>query len=388
MKKSDEEKILDTINKQPDRKEKKEEKESKKEAEEEFDLDEALNEPAFVDFLAKFPDAETMEMVEGNKKIMERYFAFKDQKQLSKALKGVFVNQINLESGVQMNEGEFDNVDEYIEKMSIEDQGRFEKVLKSKQMFERSIEELQKTQLETKEILGKLNKSDLQEKIKDLKYVKSSNFIKTLFDKEARDKKKGILEKYEISGSDAKEALEIETKKVETLEKLESLQQVVLKQFVKAQETLLSKELEPLQEARQKVLEKIMSDLAIVDGKNEKANVEELDKVAEKIRSVEASGNYIPEYEENLEMLKKDLEEMTKKLLERKIEETVLSFTNNKISTLEASLQTTFEKMTGRGLKTPENKELVLKKLMDLAEAEKSLPKKLLIKRIIIKFKK
>lgn len=386
--KSDEEKILDTINKQPDRKGRKEEKESKKEAEEEFDLDEALNEPAFVDFLAKFPDAETMEMVEGNKKIMERYFTFKDQKQLSKALKGVFVNQINLESGVQMNEGEFDNVDEYIEKMSIEDQGRFEKVLKSKQMFERSIEELQKTQLETKEILGKLNKSDLQEKIKDLKYVKSNNFIKTLFDKEARDKKKGILEKYEISGSDAKEALEIETKKVETLEKLESLQQVVLKQFVKAQETLLSKELEPLQEARQKVLEKIMSDLAIVDGKNEKANVEELDKVAEKIRSVEASGNYIPEYEENLEMLKKDLEEMTKKLLERKIEETVLSFTNNKISTLEASLQITFEKMTGRGLKTPENKELVLKKLMDLAEAEKSLPKKLLIKRIIIKFKK
>lgn len=386
--KSDEEKILDTINKQPDRKGRKEEKESKKEAEEEFDLDEALNEPAFVDFLAKFPDAETMEMVEGNKKIMERYFTFKDQKQLSKALKGVFVNQINLESGVQMNEGEFDNVDEYIEKMSIEDQGRFEKVLKSKQMFERSIEELQKTQLETKEILGKLNKSDLQEKIKDLKYVKSNNFIKTLFDKEARDKKKGILEKYEISGSDAKEALEIETKKVETLEKLESLQQVVLKQFVKAQETLLSKELEPLQEARQKVLEKIMSDLAIVDGKNEKANVEELDKVAEKIRSVEASGNYIPEYEKNLEMLKKDLEEMTKKLLERKIEETVLSFTNNKISTLEASLQITFEKMTGRGLKTPENKELVLKKLVDLAEAEKSLPKKLLIKRIIIKFKK
>ena len=386
--KSDEEKILATINKQPDREEIKEEEKSKKEAEEEFDLDEALNEPAFVDFLAKFPDAETMEMVEGNKKIMERYFTFKDQKQLSKALKGVFVNQINLESGVQMNEGEFDNVDEYIEKMSIEDQGRFEKVLKSKQMFERSIEELQKTQLEIKEILGKLNKSDLQEKIKDLKYVKSNNFIKTLFDKEARDKKKGILEKYEISGSDAKEALEIETKKVETLEKLESLQQVVLKQFVKAQETLLSKELEPLQEARQKVLEKIMSDLAIVDGKNEKANVEELDKVAEKIRSVEASGNYIPEYEENLEMLKKDLEEMTKKLLERKIEETVLSFTNNKISTLEASLQITFEKMTGRGLKTPENKELVLKKLMDLAEAEKSLPKKLLIKRIIIKFKK
>jgi hypothetical protein len=128
---------LKEINKQPDRKERKETAEARKKEEEEFDLDEALNNPEFVEFLAKFPDAENLKMTDNDEKIQERYFRFKDQKELSKSLKTVFVGQIELESGMKMTQEDFSSVDEYISQLSIEKTDKFEAVLNSKKMFER-----------------------------------------------------------------------------------------------------------------------------------------------------------------------------------------------------------------------------------------------------------
>lgn len=388
FRKTEQDKILEDINKQPDRAERKEEKEAKKEIEKNFDLDTALNDSGFTEFLAKYPDAENLEMAENNKTIQERYLRFKDQVNLSETLKKIFVGQIKLESGIEMKNEDFDDVNNYIELMAIEDPKRFDKVLNSKKMLERSIQEIQKTQIEIEEVLGKLSKNDIEKKIEDLEYAKSQNLFKRIFNKEARQKREDILEKYNISPNDLKEALSIESGKIDTLEKLDSIQEAILKQFTDAQEKLISKELQPLQEARQKVLEKILGELAIIDAKGEEAEIGDLDKVAEKIKKVEDSGNYIPEYQENLEIIKKDLEEMTQKLLSQKIEDTLSSFSDNKISTLETNLKKTFEKITTRGLNTEENKIMIMEKLKDLANSEKSMAKKLLIRRIIIKFQK
>ena len=380
---------LKEINRQPDRKEKKETAEARKKEEEEFNLDEALNNSEFVEFLAKFPDAENLKMTDNNEKIQERYFRFKDQKELSKSLKGVFVGQIELESGQKMTPEDFSSVDEYISRMAIEKKEKFEKVLNSKKMFERSISELQKTQSEVQEILGKLAKSDIEKKIEELTYVKKNGFFKTLFNKEARDRKKDILEKYDISSESVKEALSTEKQKIETLGKIDAVQEAVLKQFLKAQQELLSKEFEPLQEARKKVLEKIMDSLAIIDAKpKDKVEIGEVDSVAEKLRKVKASSNYIPEYQKDLDTLEADLQKMTQELLQSKLDQTISSSEDNKISTLEKNLQETFSKMTARGLQTSENKRLVIEKLEELANKETSMPKKLLIKRVIIKLNK
>jgi len=380
---------LKEINKEPDRKERKESKEARKKEEEDFDIDEALNNPEFVEFLAKFPDAESLELTNNDEKVKERYFRFKDQKELSKALKGVFVGQIEVESGFKMKEGDFEGVDEHIGQMSIEDPGRFEKILNSKRMFERSVAELQKTQGEVKEILGKLDKAGIEKKVEELTYVKKNGFFKALFNKEIRDKKKDILEKYEIDADAVKEALETEKSKVKTLGEIEKVQEAVLKQFLKAQQELLSKEFEPLQQARQKVLEKVMESLAIIDAKpKDKVEVGEVDAVAEKLRMIKASGNYVPEYQNDLDMLEKDLQEMTQNLLQGKLDQAVEAFGDNKISTLEKSLKNIFDKMTARGLNTGENKRLVIEKLENLADKETSVAKKLLIKRMIIKINK
>jgi len=380
---------LKDINRQPDRREKKENMEARKKEEREFDLDEALNNPGFVEFLAKFPDAENLKMTDNDEKIQERYFRFKDQKELSKSLKAVFVGQIELESGMKMTQEDFSSVDEYISQLSIEKTDKFEAVLNSKKMFERSISELQKTQSEIQEILGKLAKTDIEKKVEELTYVRKNGFFKTLFNKEARERKKDILEKYDISSESVKEALSTEKQKIETLDKIDAVQEAVLKQLLKAQQELLSKEFEPLQEAREKVLEKIMDSLYIIAAKpKDEVGVEEVDAVAEKLRMVKASGNYIPEYQNKLNVLEKDLQEMTQNLLQEKLDQAIATLEDNKISTLEKSLGDIFDKMTARGLNTVENKKLVIEKLKDLANKEASMPKKLLIKRMIIKINK
>lgn len=383
------EETLAQINKQPDRKEQKEVIRNRKIEEENFVLDEALNDPGFVEFLGQFPDADNIEMTDNNIELRERYFRFKDQKGLSESLRTIFIGQIKQESGVQLSPEDFANVDDYVKNMAINEVERFEKVVGSKRMLERSIVEIQKTNEEIKAVLGDFNKEDINQKIKDLVFAEQNGFFRTLFNREVREKKQDILEKYNISNKEVSDVLDLEIDKVATLEQAESVQRAIIEQFTKAQETLLSKELAPLQEARQKVLNKILDDLAILDDMHaDEVEIKDLDKVAETLRTVEASGNYVPEYQESIQKLREDLERMTSELLQQKLEEAIAALGKNTISTLEQSLQTTLETMTSRGLKTEENRKLVMQKLKEIASAEPNRAKKILIKRIIIKYNK
>jgi hypothetical protein len=390
FRKTAEEKVLADINKEPTKKERREQSAEEAKMRDDFDLDTALNDPAFVEFLAQYPkeELETIDMSEHNEALIDRFVLFKSKDSLSKAMKDVFSQQVELESGVNVSE-DLDSVDEYFSKMVVENPEKFKEIMGSRNMFEKSVAELEKTQNEIKEILGDLNKSELETKIEDLSYAKSLNFFNTLFNKEARQEKRDILDKYGLSKADLKQALEIEIAKVDTLDEVQRIQEAVLKQFLDAQDNLLSKEFEPLQKAREKALQKIKTELTSVKRKKiENVEVGDIDAIADKIRMVKESGNYVPEYQKDLDALEENLSAMVQKLLQEKLEKAVVSLGKNKISTLEKSINNVFDQMTARGLRTPENNELVLEKLEELAEKTKSLPKKLLIKRMIIKLNK
>lgn len=90
-----------------------------------FDIDKALNEKGFVEFLAKHPDAEILDMNDGEK-ISKRFDTFKSKETVKKELKNLYSNKIQAELGVKLEGNDLTAIDVHIEKQALENPDEIE----------------------------------------------------------------------------------------------------------------------------------------------------------------------------------------------------------------------------------------------------------------------
>ena len=91
-----------------------------------FNVDKALNNKKFLEFLTKYDDAEDLNLdeeasTEDIEAIKVRYEAFESMSSLSRSLKGLYKGEIADKLGVKLGDKEVEDVDAYLETLVLED---------------------------------------------------------------------------------------------------------------------------------------------------------------------------------------------------------------------------------------------------------------------------
>jgi hypothetical protein len=87
-----------------------------------FDIDKALNNHRFVDFIAHHPDSESLPMDETSGPELERLFTtFESKEIVGKKMKELFRDEIRKNLGVELGAADLQSIDTYLESQAIED---------------------------------------------------------------------------------------------------------------------------------------------------------------------------------------------------------------------------------------------------------------------------
>jgi len=382
------------INKGPTRAERKEDRGRREETLESFTVDEAMRQPGFADFLAEFGDAETLDLSDDNPVIAERYVMFTEKIILGESLKGVYSEHVRADLGISIDGSVLEEIDVRLSKRAAADPEGFKKALESRRKFEKAAQSVRESQAEIEELLVGIDKTGLETKVEDLELAKSQHLLKRMFSSEARKTREDILKKYDLHSDHLGDVLSSSKTDLETLKKLSAVQKALYEECAEAQKSLFKDEVGPLQQIRKKVLLEVNRELTEIRGSTD-PSVENLNKVAATIRKIRASTgtaggvmNYAKGLEADLDTLEQELKINTERVVQVAIENVSKSMTKRTLTEVEVAINATMSKMTKDGLDSPENRALFVRKIEDLANAEKDMAKKLLLRRMAIKLKK
>jgi|GEM_PF-6707720 len=83
-----------------------------------FNIDQALNKPGFSDFLAKFPDKDTLDMDDAEE-IEKRFKSFELKGKTAKEVKNLYIGEIKNETGIKLEDADLAAIDEYLDEAAI-----------------------------------------------------------------------------------------------------------------------------------------------------------------------------------------------------------------------------------------------------------------------------
>jgi len=136
-------------------KDSRENKEIIEEVPQEFDIDAALNEKGFAEFLAAREDAEDFD-IDDAESVENRFNIFVQKEGVKKNLKALYANQINREFDITLNVDDLKSVDAHFEKEALKNSDLVMKTHGKLELFERLPKDILKLEGE----LGKLGKAE------------------------------------------------------------------------------------------------------------------------------------------------------------------------------------------------------------------------------------
>lgn len=164
-----------------------------------FDLDKAFNNTKFLEFLGKYPDSDTFDTSEANiKEVETRFKAFERTENVSRGMKHLYKEKVSREIGVNLDDKELAGVDTYIESESINNPAEIERMSNELGEYNTLQQEIPQKERELMELGGReeLDKiRDALKKVKDTKGFKKNlpllgKFFRSKGENEARKKLK------------------------------------------------------------------------------------------------------------------------------------------------------------------------------------------------------